>query len=152
MVFAFIAVFSQQQSSTTTTMNNLRLVISILFPSANLKRSLYNIRLNSDVDCISVLNSILLTNYSFQKNWNSIREPGLGSQILIFLGQMIFWTIVLIFIENRKRIQRWCQTKNQDNQPWDDSVRFEKEKLNSIINSFFVFSSIWMSTYKPNVN
>lgn len=131
MIFAFISVFSQQQSSTNSlslTMNNLRLVISSFFPSTNLKRSLYNIRLKSDANCISVLNSIMSTSYSFDENWNSIREPGVGLQILIFICQMIFWSIILIIIENRKSIQRCCQTKHQDSQPWDDSVGSQKKK------------------------
>lgn len=111
MLLAFIALFSQGQLTTITRltrlssiMNTIRWVVAVLFPSVNFKRSLFNLRLRSSYDCMSVLNSILFTNYSFDEPWTSILEPGVGIQIVIFCAQSFFWLMILLLIENRKEL------------------------------------------------
>lgn len=122
-------------------MNDFRLILSALFPSVNLKRALFNIRLKSDSNCIPVLNSILLTNYSFEESWITVREPGLGLQIVVFLGQMSVWWIILISIENRREMQRWFEKKTPEDEPWDDSVG-AKENPEERIFPFFLFQHL----------
>ncbi|CAF0848696.1 unnamed protein product [Rotaria sordida] len=116
MVLTFMAVFSQGQATTitrvsrlTSIVNNIRWFIAILFPCVNFKRSLFNIRLKSSQECISSLNSLMLTNYSFNESWISTHEPGVGIQFIIFIIQMIFWWIILILIEKRTNIKSECR-------------------------------------------
>lgn len=124
MVMAFMALFSQGQLTTvtrltrlTTITNDIRWVISVIFPSVNFKRALFNIRLKSNSECTSALNSILLTNYTIDEPWPSLREPGLGLQILIFSLQTIVCWLLLILIEQRHSIKlrwrHWCGCDNQ---------------------------------------
>ena len=150
MVMAFMALFSQGQLNSvtrltrlTTITNNIRWVIAVIFPSVNFKRALFNIRLKSNSECTSALNSILLTNYTVDESWSSLREPGLGLQILVFSLQTIVCWLLLILIEQRHSIKlRWRHCCGCDNQleethteksldrdmgtpatSWDDSVR-----------------------------
>ncbi|CAF0732489.1 unnamed protein product [Adineta steineri] len=116
MILHFIATFSQSQAinatsvtKATSIMNNLTYVLIILFPSVNLKRSLFNIRLRSNPDCISSLNSLLFTSYSATEPWMSIYEPGLGLAFLIFCVQMLFWWFILVLIENKEHMKLGCQ-------------------------------------------
>jgi hypothetical protein len=116
MVLAFMALFSQGQSTSTTRlsrlasiMSSIRWVVSALFPSVNLKRALYNIRLKSNSDCVSALNSLMLTNYSYKEPWMAAREPGLGIEFIIFCGQLIFWWIILTLIENGRYMKLKCR-------------------------------------------
>ncbi|CAF0922953.1 unnamed protein product [Adineta ricciae] len=116
MVLTFMAVFSQSQSSSSgrltrlaSLMNSIRWLITALFPTVSLKRALFDIRLKSNQECISAINSIMLTGYSYTEQWTSLREPGLGILILIFCIQMIFWWIILTFIENRTNLKIGCR-------------------------------------------
>ena len=116
MILDFIAVFSQAQatgatsaSKLTTTLNNLTWILVVLFPSVNLKRSLFNIRLKSNSECVSALNLLFFTDYSADESWMSLRSPGLGASFLIFWVQMIFWWIILILIENNNNIKLCCR-------------------------------------------
>lgn len=163
MVLSFIAVYSQSQptgantatttngvSKLTTTLNNIRWPISVLFPSINLKNALFNIRLRSNENCITALNSIMYTSYSYNEPWMSSREPSLGIPFIIFCIQMTIWWFILILIENRiyikqtcgrccgcsNRLQRTADSNNDENESnngnnksptpipheWDDSV------------------------------
>jgi hypothetical protein len=153
MVLAFMALFSQGQSSSlvlrlsklSQTTNNIRWIVAVLFPSVNLKRSLFNIRLKSNPECISAVNLLMLTNYSSTEPWASVHEPGVGIEWIIFCAQMIFWWIILTLIERGSRIKlscrRYCgcdkdleladgghQLNNEDGgvaaapKEWDDSV------------------------------
>ncbi|CAF2548505.1 unnamed protein product [Rotaria sp. Silwood2] len=116
MVLAFMALFSQAQSTNTTRVsrltsivNNIRWLIAVLFPCVNFKHSLFNIRLKSSQDCISSLNSLMFTNYSFNESWMSTRAPGVGIQFIIFVVQMTFWWIILILIEKGTSIKLGCR-------------------------------------------
>lgn len=149
MVLAFMGLFSQYQSTNTTRIsrlasivNNIRGIITVLFPVVNFKHSLFNIRLKSDSECISAINSLMFTTYTSTDPWMSIREPSIGIQFIIFCAQMGFWSIVLILIEKRTSINLACRQycgcendlerldngnalDNADNlvaQPWNDEV------------------------------
>jgi hypothetical protein len=131
MVLSFIAVFSQGQSSTnvvrvsklTSVTNNIRWIVAVLFPSVNLKHSLFNIRLKSNQDCVSAYNILMLTNYSYTGSWISVHEPGVGIQFIIFCVQMIVWWIILTLIEKGTNIKlgcRRCCKCDQDLEQLDD--------------------------------
>ena len=149
MVMAFMALFSQSQLSAPIRLTKLtrvtiivRWVTAVIFPSVNFKRALFNIRLKSSKECISALNSILLANYDVDGSWPSLREPGLGLQILIFLLQTITWWLLLTIIERRRsmnlQLRRYCgcdkpleETRTEEPAhddvkkvptSWDDSV------------------------------
>ncbi len=149
MVLAFMAVFSQSQSSITVTRVSklsqititIRWILAVLVPSVNFKRSLFNIRLKSNQQCVSALNSVMLTSYSYTTPWISLHEPGIGIEFLIFSAQMVFWWIILILIEKGSIIKlacrRFCGCDNDleqiddENRPmgtvsmqWDDAVCF----------------------------
>lgn len=116
MMLDFISVFSQAQTLNATgatrlsvVMTNITLVLAIIFPSVNLKRALFNIRLKSNPSCISSLNSLFFASYSSTNSWMAIPSPGLGAPFIIFCGQMIFWWIILILIENGTKIRISCR-------------------------------------------
>jgi len=117
MVLAFLAAFSQSQSSSavvhvsklTSISSDIRWVVAVVFPSVNLKRGLFNIRLKSSQVCVSTLNSLLLTKYSNNGPWISLYEPGIGIQLVIFCVQMIFWGIILTLVEKGTSIKRRCR-------------------------------------------
>ncbi|CAM4944466.1 unnamed protein product [Rotaria socialis] len=116
MVLAFIAVFSQGQSTSTTRVarltsivNLIRWVIAAFFPCVNYKRALYNIRLKSNQECVSAVNSLMLTNDSVTEPWMSTHEPGVGSQFIIFCIQIFFWSMILILIESGTNIKLGCR-------------------------------------------
>lgn len=118
MILAFLALFSQGQSQTSTAIRvsrltsitaNIRLLVAILFPTVNFKRALFNIRLKSSQDCISAINSLMLTSYSYTERWLSLREPGIGLQLVFFCAQMIFWWIILTLIEKKRSIKLGCR-------------------------------------------
>jgi hypothetical protein len=76
----------------------------------NLKHALFNSQLHENRQCIGIFNIYIGTNFSVNKRWESMRKPGIGAQILIFGLQTILWTLVLILIENRRRLgQIWQQ-------------------------------------------
>ncbi|CAF3610572.1 unnamed protein product [Rotaria sordida] len=112
VVLGFIGVFSGSQklpdgslvNRTGTIMTNIRWVLSVIFPTVNLKHALFNIRLRSSDSCIAAVNSVMGTNYSSNEPWMSLNEPGLGIQFLIFIGQMIFWWFIIVFIEKLWKI------------------------------------------------
>ncbi|CAF1000356.1 unnamed protein product [Rotaria sordida] len=112
VVLGFIGVFSGSQklpdgslvNRTGTIMTNIRWVLSVIFPTVNLKHALFNIRLRSSDSCIAAVNSVMGTNYSSSEPWMSLNEPGLGIQFLIFIGQMIFWWFIIVFIEKLWKI------------------------------------------------
>ncbi|CAF4058228.1 unnamed protein product, partial [Adineta steineri] len=115
MVLAFMGLFSQSQSTNATHVSklsslvlNIRWAVAVLFPSVNFKRSLFNIRLRSNPDCVSAMNSIMFTNYSATEPWTSLREPGIGIEFVIFCIQMLFWWIILAIIENKVNIKLAC--------------------------------------------
>ncbi|CAF1351988.1 unnamed protein product, partial [Didymodactylos carnosus] len=120
----------------------LRLLLSILFPCVNLKRSLYNIRLHDNTDCIKSINSILSEERMGQNvDWFSFTEPGLGIQLLIFLLQILFWCITLIIIEQWSTLKKkwwWYKNKHKiindeyDYNNLDDDVDTERVKVDSI--------------------
>jgi hypothetical protein len=114
MVLGFVVVFFQGQSSNGGSnvgviMTNIRLVISILFPTVNLKHALFNIHLRSSNTCIAAVNSIMNTSDSSSEPWMSTREPGLGVPFIIFVSQMIAWWLIVMFIEQSNRL---CQKKS----------------------------------------
>ena len=100
MVLGFIVVFFQEQSSSiSTVMTNIRLVMSILFPTVNFKHALFSIHLRSSETCVSAVNSVMGTSYTSTEPWMSMKQPGLGVPFVIFLGLMIFYWLVIIAIE-----------------------------------------------------
>lgn len=116
MVLHFIAVFSQAQtvgatSITTlaTAMDNLAWVLVVIFPCVTFKRALFNIRLKSNSNCDSSLNSLMFTDYSYTEPWMAAREPGLGIQFIIFWAQIIFWWVLLTLIENGTHLKLTCR-------------------------------------------
>jgi len=116
MILDFISVFSQAQAQNATSstklstiMVNLTWVAAVLFPSVNLKDALFNIRLKSNPGCISSLNSLFFTSYSTTGSWMSFSSPGLGASFVIFCGQIIFWWIILLLIENGTNIKLGCR-------------------------------------------
>ena len=116
MILNFIAVFSQAQTTgatgatnLTTVLTNLTWVLAVLFPSVNFKHALFNIRLKTNSDCVSSLNSLLFTSYSADEAWMSTKTPGLGAAFLIFCAQLIFWSIILVLIENGTSIKLGCR-------------------------------------------
>jgi hypothetical protein len=116
MMLDFISVFSQAQALTATSqtklstvMVNITWVLAVLFPSVNFKRGLFNIRLKSNPDCVSSLNSLFFTNYNPNEAWMSIMSPGLGAEFVIFCGQIIFWWMILLLIENGTNIKLGCR-------------------------------------------
>ena len=173
MVLAFMALFSQGQSSSSTTVtrvsrltqmtSNIRLVVAILFPSVNFKRSLYNIRLRSSSDCIASVNSLMLTSYSSAEAWLSLREPGIGIQVVIFCAQMIFWCLILTLIEKGTTLKLACRRccgcsddlewENEGEagiarpKQWDDAVC----SLKFLCSLLSLFSSIWTKMFVVNV-
>ena len=155
MILAFMALFSQGQLTSISRLtrlssitNTIRWIVAVLVPSVNFKRSLFNLRLRSSSDCMSVLNSILLTNYSFDESWTSIREPGVGVQVVIFLAQTSFWWLMLLIIENRKEIQLLCrQCCGCSN---DLEYVGQTEPSETYLRRF-TGSSIWMLMFATNV-
>ena len=116
MILDFISVFSQAQAVNATSatklsvvMVNLTWALAVLFPSVNLKRALFNIRLKSNPDCIAALDSLFFSDYNTDEPWMSLRSPGLGIPFIIFCAQMIVWWIVLILIENGTNIRLACR-------------------------------------------
>jgi len=136
MVLGFVVVFFQGQKISSTNkmtsqsviMANIRWLMSILFPTVNLKHALFNIHLRSSDTCVSAVNTILGTNYLSNEPWMSMTEPGLGIQIVIFFSQMIGWWLIIMFIEQSNRIcQRrlgCCRNNNagMTANNWNDSV------------------------------
>jgi hypothetical protein len=116
MIFDFISVFSQAQAVNATSqtrlssvMNNITWALAVIFPSVNLKRALFNIRLKSNPSCISSLNSLFFASYSSTDSWMAVPAPGLGAPFIIFAGQIVFWWIFLILIENGAKIKTSCR-------------------------------------------
>jgi hypothetical protein len=116
MILTFIAVFSQAQTTTatgatklSTILTNLTWVLAVLFPSVNFKHALFNIRLKTNSDCVSSLNSLFFTSYSTDEPWMSTKTPGVGAAFLIFCAQIIFWSIILVLIENGTSIKFGCR-------------------------------------------
>ena len=146
MVLNFVAIFSQSQpslgsnevTSTAQIMHVLRWILSGLVPTINFKRSLFNIRTRSNAECVEASNSIMHTEYSTTEPWSSVKEPGVGSQLLIFAGQFIFWTLLLIIIENNTGIKR-CLSRCFKNCTGYFSFR-KQEKLRKIDSSM---NSVW---------
>jgi hypothetical protein len=136
MVLGFVVVFLQGGGASSATsltsgavaMNVIRWIVSILFPTVNLKHALYNINLRSSDTCISSVNSILGTNYTSQEPWLSTNVPGLGLQVLIFFIQIIAWWLIIILIEESNRIcqRRFGCCRNSKlpttEDDWNDSV------------------------------
>ncbi|CAF3938721.1 unnamed protein product [Rotaria magnacalcarata] len=115
-VLAFIALFSQRQSTSTTRVarltsivNLIRWVIAVFFPCVNYKRALFNIRLKSNQECISAVNSLMLTNDSATESWMSTHESGIGIQFIIFCIQIFVWSMILILIESGTNIKLGCR-------------------------------------------
>jgi hypothetical protein len=116
MIFAFITVYSQAQATgataptkSTSILTSLAWLLAVLFPCVNFKHALFNIRLKSNPDCVSALNSLLFTSYSADDPWMSVRTPGLGATFLIFFGQIVLWTLVLVLIENGTIVNLCCR-------------------------------------------
>ena len=111
----------------------IRWILAALLPSVNLKHALYNSQLHENRQCIAIFNAYIKTSFSLNEPWGSLNKPGIGGQILIFCLQAIFWTLVLVAIENRRRISQFWQRRragkdkdflviNQSLQ-WNDAVR-----------------------------
>ena len=118
MVLAFMAVFSQSQSTNgsqltgmSSTTNRIRWAVVLLFPSVNLKHALFNMRLQSSDECISALNALMLTEYSSAEPPASVREPGIGRQLIIFCAQMSAWWLMLVVVEHRTAIRSACHRR-----------------------------------------
>jgi len=148
MVLDFIGVFSQAQAtgatgptSTTTALQNTDWILVIIFPSVNLKRSLFNIRLKSNPDCISALNSLFFTSYSTDEAWFSIESPGLGASFLIFWVQILFWWIILILIESGSLIRLKC---NQCCKCKRNQISSMSPSWADTVNLFYLFIVFYM--------
>lgn len=130
MILDFISVFSQAQAVSATSrtglslvMLNLSWVLKVLFPSVTFKSALFNIRLKTNAECVSALNSLFFTSYDGTGSWMAIDSPGLAIPFIIFCCQMIFWWVILILIENGTNIRlicRRCCKCDQDLQLEDD--------------------------------
>jgi hypothetical protein len=137
MILSFISVFSQAQATnatgitkTSSILNGLGWVVAVLFPSVNLKRALFNIRLKSNPDCVSSLNSLMFTSYSSTDSWMSVNNPGLGAQFIIFCAQMIFWWVMLVTIENKISINQGCRKcckRDKDLEQIDDQSQTDSK-------------------------
>ena len=135
MVLRFIVVFFQGQSSASdggtsnigVIMTNIRLVMSIVLLTVNLKHALFSIHLRSSDTCVSAVNSVMKTNYSSSESWMSLKEPGIGLPFLIFICQMIFFWSMITTIEgsNRQCCQCGCTKDKPSAIPieWSDVVR-----------------------------
>lgn len=77
----------------------IRTIIAIFLPTVNLKQALFNIQLHENTECISVSNSIIGTRFSPNESYMSLKRPGVGSQFIIFIGQFIFWWVIIAIIE-----------------------------------------------------
>lgn len=107
MVLGFIVVFFQGQSSAGnggtndigSVMTSVRLVISIAFPTVNLKHSLFNIHLRSNDACVAAVSSVMKTSYSSSEPWMSMKAPGLGLPFLIFVCQTVFFWLMIVLLE-----------------------------------------------------
>lgn len=114
MVLGFVSAFTQSQpnlqpnqiSRTTEIMNILRWILSVLVPTINFKRALFNLRTRSNPFCITALNTIMRTEFSMNEGWVAMKEPGLGIQILVFVGQFVVSTLVILLIESKDKIAR----------------------------------------------
>jgi hypothetical protein len=138
MVLGFVVVFLQGQTTSVSSNNSLtsgassmtyiRLVLSLLFPTVNLKHALFNIHLRSSTTCVSSVNSVLGTSYSASEPWMSMNIPGLGLPVVIFVGQMVVWWLIIWFVEQYNRICRsrsgCCHNSNghETSSDWNDSV------------------------------
>lgn len=138
MVLGFVVVFLQGQTTSLSSNSSMtsgsviltyiRLVLSLVFPTVNLKHALYNIHLRSSSTCVSSVNSVLGTSYSASEPWMSMNIPGLGLPVVIFVGQMIFWWLIIWFIERFNGMcqsrSRCCRTNNEQQtaSDWNDSV------------------------------
>ena len=150
MVLRFIAIFSQssetatpdQMSTTAQALDVVRSVIEGFFPTVTLKQALFNIRLHSNPDCVSAINTIMVTNLSSDETWTSIRQPGIGFELVLFSAQTVAWWMILTCIESRIKIGQFFhylfnqmkqktihRKKSQANRghsnislEWDDSV------------------------------
>jgi hypothetical protein len=71
-------------------MVNFTWVLTVLFHSVNFERGLFDIRLKSNPDCISVRNSLFFTDYNMYEALMAIQSPGLGAPFVIFCSQIIF--------------------------------------------------------------
>jgi hypothetical protein len=104
-----------------------RWILAVLLPSVNLKHALFNSQLHENRECVIIFNRYIGTKFSDNELWSSLNKPGVGTQMLIFSLQSIFWLIFLILIENRRRIEQfWRQYRekytSQSLSEWNDSV------------------------------
>lgn len=136
-VIASFPVFNQNTNpsagptSSYKIVNVIRTIFAIGLPSVNLKHAITNLVLHDNGQCIKLSNAILGTKFVENENYFSTSRPGIGTEFILFVVQIIFWTIILIVIENRLRIKQCCSCQNDDNEEesnhWKDAVRF-KEK------------------------
>ncbi|CAF1233873.1 unnamed protein product [Adineta ricciae] len=144
-VASSVAVFTKNDNPaagptrTVTIITNIRWIFAALLPSINLKHAISNILLHSNNDCIAVSNAMVGTKLSINEPWLSKQRPGVGSEFIIFIVQILFWWIILMIVENRLRIrQAWqrccCSDDSYSSDDWNDShldedVRRERQLL-----------------------
>jgi len=104
----------------------IRTIFGILLPSVNLKHAIANLVLRDNSQCIRISNAILGTKFNINENYFAASRPGIGTEFILFVVQIIFWTIILMIIENKLRIKQCCSCQSDDfdeSDQWKDSVR-----------------------------
>lgn len=181
MVLTFMGLFSQGQLTNIQSLTRMasvtdktRWILAIICPTVTLKRALFNMRLKSDSECISALNSIMLTNFSYKEPSLSLKEPGVGNYIVFFVVQTVAFGLLLLLVENRhhicklsiidclrsgryfKRVRPKIEISDIEltstrSSVWDASVRQTNESDNFYFSSIS-FSSISMKMSETNDN
>lgn len=101
----------------------IRTIFAVLLPSINCKHAISNILLRDDSTCIEIANAVQGTKLETNEKWLSKNRPGVGTELIIFCAQAIFWFIVLILIEKKIKCSCSCDSyDDEQNTQWNDSV------------------------------
>ena len=133
-IIALFPIFSQNSnpsngpSSSYNIIYIIRMIFAVLLPTVNFKHAVSNLILHENTQCIRISNAIVGTKFAINGPWFETNRPGIGTEFILFCVQTIFWTIVLIIIENRLRIKQfYSRQRNDQNESdqWNDSVNFK---------------------------
>ena len=120
---------SSGPSQTYTVVATIRTILACLLPSVNLKHGLSNSQLHVNTECISIINRFMGTKLSKDESWTSTERTGVGSELIIFLCQMLCCWVILIVVESRPKVRRACHgccsgedAASKRSRDWDDSV------------------------------